>query len=51
MAFTSSRWTTIEYFHPTMVWTLYRAVQASESGTPSSGAAFNPLSIRTTEEH
>lgn len=41
----------IEYFHPTMVWTLYRSVQASESGTPSSGEAFNPSSIGTAEEH
>ena len=37
----------IDYFHTTMVWTLYRSVQASEAKTPSSGKAF----IGTVEEH
>lgn len=39
----------IEYFYPTMVWTLYRSVHASESGTPSSDEAFSPSSMGTEE--
>lgn len=40
----------IDYFHPTMVWTLYGSVRVSEAMTPSSGTALNPSSIGTVEQ-